>query len=309
MDCIEWLLESDVDMKKSGKNVSAGWIGIKCLFCDDSSYHLGIRVKDLRCSCWKCGSHSIVSVVQEITHCSRQRARSIVKEFDQADENELLNDQKYHVEKAQKYLTKLPTHLTTFPQQYKQYLLKRKFHPNRTRRKYELLAAGNVGDYNFRIIIPLYIDRKLVTFTSRAIFDEMEPKYYNAKVKDSLLSPRDCVYNYDNIYPGKDCMIVEGPVDVWRFGDGSCATIGIQFTQSQLIFLRRKQIRNLFIMMDAERFAQRVKAEEIARLMGPWISGRVELLEAKWKKDLGDFSFSEANTLRKRLNFKGSATP
>ena len=302
MDIIDYLDNQGIKVTKSGKNVSAGWIGIRCPFCDDTSNHLGIHVKSLKCSCWKCGGHHISKLLQELLALSRKQANLVIKKLDR-DDSQLISDQQY--ENLSKVGTKLPPHLTTFPDIYRDYLKSRGFLPKRIRKKYDLLAAGHVGRYKFRIIIPIYIKRQLVSFTSRAIFDEMTPPYLMAQMNESMVRPRFCIYNYDNIYDGYDCMIVEGPADVWRFGDGCCSTVGMQFTDAQLSLLREKEIKNLFIMLDAERYAQRVKAEQIGNLMAPWVDS-VELLEAKWKKDLGDFTHREAHDLRKHLNFKGS---
>jgi hypothetical protein len=130
----------------------------------------------------------------------------------------------------------------------------------------------------------------------------MEPKYKNAPVKDCIMSAKETIYNIDTVNKGSDCLVCEGPVDVWRFGEGAVGIIGIQFTQYQLSLLKQKEIRNLYIMLDSERYAQRIKAEQIARLMSPWVS-HFELLEARYHKDLGEFTHRDAEQLRNILKF------
>jgi hypothetical protein len=302
MDLLEFLDDVGIRYSTGGKNVAAGWIGLTCPFCDDRSNHLGIRVKDLKCTCWKCGGHALVNVLTEIADCSQKEARRIAKTLT-GHEDHVLALQEYDLTEYHKLETKLPPEASkTFPKIHKQYLRNRRFHANRVIRKYDLLACHNIGNFKFRIIIPIYVKRILVSFTSRAIVEGMNPKYKNAPLKDCLRSAKETIYNIDTVKKDSDCLLCEGPIDVWRFGDGACALIGIQFTQYQLSLLKQKQIRNLFIMLDSERYAQRVKAEGVARLMSPWVK-HFEIIEANYHKDLGEFSHREADRLRNLLNF------
>ena len=80
MNIIEYL-QDEVGIKVSidGKNVSTGWIGVQCPFCNDETNHLGIRINDLRCSCWKCGNHSFISYITELIDCSHSKAKQLYK--------------------------------------------------------------------------------------------------------------------------------------------------------------------------------------------------------------------------------------
>jgi DNA primase len=302
MDLLEFLDDIAIRYSTGGKNVAPGWIGLRCPFCDDESNHLGVRVNDLKCTCWKCGGHSLVNVITEIADISKKEARRVAKSLT-GDETHVLALQDYDLQAYKRYATKLPPEaIKVFPTKHKQYLRGRGFHANRIIRKYNLLACQNVGNFKFRIVIPIYVKRSLVSFTSRAVYDGMEPKYKNAPLKDCIMSAKESIYNIDTVQKGSDCLVCEGPVDVWRFGDGAVAIIGIQFTQYQLSLLKQKEIRNLYIMLDSERYAQRVKAEQIARLMSPWVS-HFELLEARYHKDLGEFTHRDAEQLRNILKF------
>jgi len=298
MDIIELLDEYGVKYYTGGKNVSVGWIGLRCPFCGDHSNHLGIRMADLKCRCWKCGPHSLVNVLAEVASIGTKHARDISKSLT-SDERAILDKQQVG-SKPGKLIKYPPEIIDRLPKPHKQYLRSRGFFPNRLKRKYELKACENIGDFKFRIIIPIYQNRLLVSYTSRAIATDMQPKYKNANTHHVLISAKQCIYNIDSVIQGKDCLICEGPIDVWRFGEGAVATIGIQFHQKQLSLLKQKQIRNLFIMLDSERYAQRIKAEQIGRFMAPWVK-HFELLEAKWKKDLGDFSQKDAEYLRNKV--------
>jgi hypothetical protein len=43
---------------------------------------------------------------------------------------------------------------------------------------------------------------------------------------------KETLYNLDNAKDGT-AIVVEGPIDVWRIGDGAVATFGVIYTQKQ----------------------------------------------------------------------------
>jgi len=309
MNIIEYL-EDEVGIKVSidGKNVSTGWIGVQCPFCEDESNHFGIRISDLRCSCWKCGNHSFISYIKEITDCSHKEAKRLHKVLVEGSETDELSDRTNPpIASTKKYLTRSSTILppdstSKLPRIHKEYLKSRNFHPNRIARKYDLRACNTTSRYKFRIIVPIYQNRRLVSFTSRSIFDEMIPKYLNPTSREVEISPKKAVYNIDNLLEGHDALILEGVTDVWRYGNGAVALFGINYTQNQLLLLIEKKIRKAFVMFDKGRDAQK-RGEEICRFIYPFVQS-VEQIEPAKHDDLGEFSLKEVIELKKLLDFK-----
>lgn len=78
MDLIEWFEDNDLEYWTQGKNVTAGWVNIQCVFCDDLSNHLGIRLSDYRVSCWKCGGNTMANVIMAVTSCNYGEARRLL---------------------------------------------------------------------------------------------------------------------------------------------------------------------------------------------------------------------------------------
>ena len=69
-DVRSWLEDQNISYSKEGKNISNGWIGINCVFCQDTSNHLGITPNN-RITCWKCGTKGdIVTLIKEVEQCS-----------------------------------------------------------------------------------------------------------------------------------------------------------------------------------------------------------------------------------------------
>jgi len=311
MDIIEFLEEKyDVKTYTHGNNIGTGWIGFKCPFrgCSDKSNHCGVRLSDLRVSCWKCGGHSIFSLIRAVSGISdKKELKKIVIELSKDTKitvNQILEEKPSLI----KSYTKLPPEATSIlPEMHKKYLKSRNFHPNIIKRKYDIMACGPAGKYKFRIVIPFYQNRRLVSFTTRSIFKDIRPRYLNPRQIEVEISPKKALYNIDNLKEGHDALIVEGVTDVWRFGDGAVSLGGIEYTQNQILLLIRKKIRNAFIMFDKDEpqtisaLVER-KAEEICRILSPFVK-HTEIVLPEISSDLGDFTSKEALDLRRILKF------
>jgi DNA primase len=309
MDIIKFLEDIGVEISLSGKNIAPGWIGMNCIFCEDTTNHFGVRVEDLKCTCWKCGGHSIITLVQEYTNYTRKQVTKILKNLDVAN-LKLLPPPKGAAKRYRKNL--FPTEAQiTIPVLHAEYLKKRGFHPHLLTRKYDLRFVSTVGKYKFRIIIPYYNRRILYSFTSRAIDDRMLP-YLHPRKTSVPLSPKEMIYNIDSVRPYTDCLVSEGPFDVWKFGDGSVGTSGTTFTRTQVLLLKEKKIRNLFIMMDndiidingrkTKRSKSKTKALELYRLMRHHVQN-AEILNNVITNDLGEMTTQDILELRQAINF------
>jgi DNA primase len=61
---------------------------------------------------------------------------------------------------------------------------------------------------------------------------------------------KELIYNVDNAKDGT-AVVVEGPIDAWRIGDGAVATFGVIYTQKQIKLLRER-FKRVFIMYDSD---------------------------------------------------------
>jgi len=81
-DVKEYLTQKGIKYSGSGKNVSSGWIGIKCLWCSDKSDHLGINLDAKTFNCFICGKKGVATqVVQKLEGCSWKEAEEITGQF------------------------------------------------------------------------------------------------------------------------------------------------------------------------------------------------------------------------------------
>ncbi len=279
-----------------GKNISPGWVGFKCIYCNDNSNHLGIEIKTGRVSCWKCGNHQFIKTIMKLTTCSYEEAKNI--RFSKKINTFKQKEQKEHLNKN----IELPSEIvSTWPKKHLNYLKKRNFNTKKIISKYQLRPVYTVGRYKFRIIIPIIYERRIVSFISRDITEVREPKYLMPKQEKNILTPKQCIYNYDSLTTGCDCILVEGPTDVWRMGDNSISFLGTKYTVEQMVLLKNKKINNLFILYDNDRPGKK-SAIKVASIMAPLVKN-TEIIYLEEHGDPGDLKPEEAEIIRKELGF------
>lgn len=288
-DVISYLEDRDIDCHKAGeKNVSRGWIGIHCPFpgCDDPSWHCGINLESKFFNCWHCLEKGPPNkLVRELERCSWAEANTILDHF----QNTPSDGQNGVVGRGSDPDTHNPIRsedilprgcLDEFPKMHTDYLEERGFDPEEIIPKYKLRAVYNVGEYKFRIIIPVFKESKLVSFTTRTVLDSGVPTYLPCPNDRGLVPIKETIYNLDNVR--ESMLVVEGPLDVWAIGDGAVATLSDQFTSVQWDLIRRKGVRRAFVMFDAEPQAQKL-AYKLALILDLFVD-HVEILSL----DFGD---------------------
>jgi DNA primase len=186
-------------------------------------------------------------------------------------------------------------------QRHKDYLLKRNFDPDLLERKYKIRGTNHIdGLWKFRIIIPIYFKNQLVSFTSRAIYEDMEPRYLTLAKNKERICHKNILYNYDNCVKkhGKNSIIlVEGLFDVMNLGDNTVCTFGTSVTSYQLQLL--SEFDSIFIIFDPEEQAQK-KALKLARNLAV-LNKQVENLYIKDIEDPGAMTEEQVKELKEEL--------
>lgn len=227
----------------SGANVSRGRIAVKCPFCgaQDPSQHMSINLQHGGYHCWRNDNHDGKNpawLVQALIGCSRERAQTIVGEavFIPGD---LLGTVRglvaRDVEPPRKAI-KLPAEFKSFDerlpsaQRFREYLRSkdRGFTHNqidRFTRRYGLRYA-TLGKFKGRIIFPVTFEGKLMTYTGRTIYKDVELRYktlsYDPELEEiPAVGPiSDYLLWYDQLIDNKaDCdtlIYCEGPFDALK---------------------------------------------------------------------------------------------
>ena len=288
--------DRSIDFHLEGeKNVTKGWVNIQCPFpgCSDPSWHLGINLDSLLINCYVCGTKgSVERVIQEIERCSFNQAQKIIKEYS-SEEEIRIRKPLFRSEKEVEQCI-LPDIDKTFHRKHYEYLKSRNFNADYIIKKYNLMSVYNIGRYKFRIIIPYYYHSKLICFNTRDITDKASLRYQFCDIENSVIEVKHTFYNIDSVTDA--CIIVEGPSDVWRIGDGCIAVSGKHFTQEQLLMLREKEIKKALVLYDADDIEERIGEKLANNLTGiiPWVE-QVELDSG----DPGDLSLDEVKKIRR----------
>ena len=288
-DVISYLDDKDIEYRQSGKNVGSGWVGIKCIFCGDNSFHLGINLEAATYSCFRCSAKGhIVSFIAEVEHCSKKQAYVRAQKY--LDLNLTVNKKKQVTTYAEEVNISCLT--KKFPDTAIQYLTNRNFDAQQIIRRYDLYWGGFIGDFKHRIVAPVYLDKKIVSLIGRDITGKSELRYKTLAVSKSKMSIKSTLYNIDSV--NRDVIVVEGIFDCWRIGDSCVATMGTKFTAEQVLQFRG--LRNVHILFDAD---ARNQAEKLSAAL----QGLVEHVEiiALDKGDPAEMREWEVRLLRKEL--------
>lgn len=147
----------------------------------------------------------------------------------------------------------------------------------------------DLGHLRGRIIIPLFFHEKLVGWQARLVRppvgDERKYMTMEGMPRGSLL------YNFDSAKQFPFVVVVEGPVDVWRFGPEAVAVMGTYTShQAQLIQANWKKV---VILLDGDALD---KSHDLFELMR---RTRTEVAEVRLPEDMDPGDFETTAWLRK----------
>lgn len=305
-DVISYLLDRNIRYETEGSNIAQGWIGVLCPFCmtPDPSVHLGINLHSGGISCWRCTTTgTVLKYIMKVEHVGLDTALEITKQY--------MNIGSY-IEEERVTLPPDATvdirHITDgyqgkddlngqqeWSQAYFDYLYTRNFNPTSTIVNYDLWFTGITGRWKYRIIIPMKVKGKVVSFTGRDITDQQKERYKNLEVEKSIIPVKKTLYNVDNAVD--TVIVVEGPTDVWRIGNGAVAIMGTKYCQSQVAKLM--QFRNVFIYLDPEPQAQAI-AEQLAADLSTVVN-YVEVINIPDVEDPAKLDDNDVRVLRGQL--------
>lgn len=302
MDIQRLLRDYNINYITEGhKHSREGWVNIPCPFCTGNpGYHLGIHEDGNGAHCWRCGSHSVVEVLSIVLNLPRPKVWAIMQKYK-------INIHKRRAPEAKVSIfpLKLPHPNSTLTEQYKRYLEKRRFDPDKLEKEWGLKQTGPVSfldniSYSHRLIIPIYWDGEMVSFQARDITSKSHLKYLACPKRREKIHHKNIIYGRQEAWEdAKGVIVVEGVTDVWRLGKYAAATFGIEFKMEQVLALSKTHDR-FFIIFDEEPQAQkqaRVLATKLKAL------GKEAYIE-KIKGDPADMKQDDADHLVRQLLLK-----
>lgn len=280
--------------------VNKGWTNVTCPFCNDKTFNGGFNNAGDYYHCWKCGGHNFKQALTRVTNIPINQVDDLISQY--SGRNSLLNK----LNKKQAKATKLTLPTDTFTPAERKYLKERNFSPKLLHEKYKIVGGGITGSWKYRIIIPLVLNGKIVSWTARTILskkiqqENKIPRYKNLSIEQSVVDPKSVLYNLDHC-EDKIAVLTEGAFDVIRMGDGFFCSFGTELTQSQISMIKQR-FEKVFIMFDNEEEAQ-AKARKFGLQIAS-IGVEVELVDCYGdfnKNDGGQLNEQEVNIIRREL--------
>ena len=276
-------------------------VNVNCPYCDtkSTSFNLGFNPAGNYYHCWKSKhNYPIKQVLSTLLNVSESSIDNIL--IDYQGVGETLSEKKTS---NVKYL-ELPTN--TFTKAERKYLKSRDFDPKYLYKKYHIVGGGIDGDWKFRIIIPVYYQGQLLSWTGRSILSKEKlkqldiPRYKNLSIEKSVKNIKELFFNIDNC-KSDTVVLTEGAFDVLRFDGNAICSMGTELTESQINLLASR-FRKIFILFDNE-----PEAQKKARKFGLQLSSigiEIEIVNAYddfGKNDMGECSREEIEIIKKEL--------
>lgn len=288
---------------KTRDDPSRHWTHINCPFCEkpvDTHFNGGFFSLKPTFNCFRCGVHSYYDAVSLTLNISISETHKLLKSY------EYILKETFEKKVAKAEHLDLPGY--HLDENEKEYLRGRGFNVEYLESKFHIRGGGIVGDWSYRILIPIYFNHVLVSWTGRSILpkDVIKelgiPRYKNLSIEQSVINSKEIFFNLDNCN-GKEVILVEGPMDVLKMGDQTVCSLGTSVTREQELFLTNR-FEKVYIAFDNEPAAQ-----EKAKHLGMNLSSAgmkvevVNICEDFNKNDPGELTEEEVRQIKKELNF------
>lgn len=243
MDIIQLYRDYNIPYKTEGhKHCREGWVNVPCPFCTgNAGYHLGWDIRGEYFVCWRCGGHSIKSTLITLLKIPPKEVYEVLRRY--KGRNKLFVPEA----KVLMHSFKLPSDCSEeLMSAHRKYLEKiRKFDVEQLQRDWNIMGTGmlsrldtgeknnKVLDYSWRILIPIYWEGKMVSFTARSINPKNEQRYMACPENRELVNIKHTLYGKPEHW-GDLGIGVEGCTDVWRLGPLAVGFYGIKYKPAQL---------------------------------------------------------------------------
>lgn len=262
-----------VPVTTRGKHVRKGWLNTTCPFCNMDG-GIGVHIATGAVKCWGCGKHSQIDLLMKLFRFDYSEAKELLDEYTNKRNPKQHTETKDTPRESKNTVCTYPCGTAELTERHKRYLVERGFNVSYLQNTFGLLGTGNLGDYKFRIIAPIYYRGIFVSYQGRDITGKSDLRYKACKQENEVIPHQEVLYAYDLVERDR-CLVVEGITDCWRMGPGAVCCFGIAFTIAQVNLLA--SFRQVYILFDAEEQAQRQ-----ARILAVMLAARgveVEILD------------------------------
>ena len=269
-------------------HVRPGRTGWDCPYCSPGSgrFRMSYPGRGWRSGCWTCGWMSLADVLRDLTNLPIGKCIEMVKEI-----NSGWAPLPQHQATGKLVI---PTGVEPMGKAHRRYLEQRGFDPAYCEEVWGIKGIGLAPRLSWRLFLPITHRGKMVSWTTRAISNDVERRYLNASPEEEAMPAKHVLFGAD--LATHAVVVSEGQLDAIALGAGGVATSGLSYSREQVTLLSRFPQRT--ICMDAGPAAQ-----EVARRLCQALScypGRTLRIQTETGKDLSRVSKNELQEIRKR---------
>ena len=290
-----------VNSIRRDKRCSSSHYQTKCPKCNSSGNLLGIRKSTGKANCFSCGSISTVEFIKFQLEIGWTQAKALATSYSSTAVEEVEASEKHQSLKQIAETCTLPPH-KPLSNSAKKYLRGRGLDPQILIDEYRVVE-GKGGEYDRRIIFPIYLDGKLVSYQGRDWTGLAFQAWKACSAEKEVYNHQTLVYGlqeskFDSLF------VMEGLGDCQNFncvelGSASCL-FGIDYSREQVRALKESG-KKLLICFDAEPKAQK-RAQDLCADLA--IHGcDVENVELNDGCDPGELEFEEVDSILEYFGF------
>lgn len=331
-DWVALFTRQRVHYVERGPNVKRGEINIKCPWCGaaDPSQHLGISLETGWYACWRNkqghSGKSPLRLLMRLLRVSYGEARELAGLSDDCVDPEGFTAVAARVlgrDSFNKPSTTVKTNLEldrqfislenerVLTRRWWNYLYTRGFDSEDITplcKRYSLMAA-RYGDFAMRLIIPYFVDKKLVAWTGRAIAPSVI-RYKDLSIENSVVPVKKTLYNHDVILAGgRALVLVEGPLDALKldyygepFGVRAVALSTNSLSDSQVYAIEdaSQKFDSIIVMMDNK--SQFGLVDSMRMKQNLFFASNLQIMSVpSGKGDAGDLTSNEVREWSKKI--------
>jgi hypothetical protein len=275
-----------VPHKKAGEHhhVRGVFTGIDCYLCSPGTggFKLGVTPSGIA-TCWTCGRVRLADALSAATGIPWHKIKPLLDGLPRWDLPEI----------KKRGILKIPSGVGKMGRLHRAYLKRRGIDPDEAESVWGVQGIGMHSNLSWRLFVPIHDPKgEVVNWTTRTIGKGL--RYLSASPEEGAVPRNELLYGEH--LTKHAIIVVEGPLDALRVGPGAVATMGVKWSQQQLLRISRYPLR--CICFDSEVPAQ-MQAKRLCNSLSV-MPGETRLIEID-AKDPGECSDAEVRELRKLL--------